>query len=108
VTTLQIVDGDSKDKLLLQLADIGRVKDRPAFRFMLSRNDRVCKLWADALIFGITALDTSGENWLLDGVFVDMNQLGNHADPGAPANFMQCRYSTRTRKGHLVLEAAPS
>lgn len=88
--TYLIMGGDSKEKLLAQLFDIGRVKDRPPFNVKLVLDSFIDVLDVQLSIIGLKAEDGSGDNWVI---------YGYSSVPGL--EYFEGYYNTRTRNGWL-------
>lgn len=108
-TQFAIYKGDSKDKLLAQLGDIGRIRSdlRPVFNVIIGAKLPLIKgpvnteigLW----INGLVAEDGSGNCWIISGYVIKWNDLVNDemiTSFGFQRAF-EGFYNTRTRQGWL-------
>lgn len=104
-----ITGGDSKDKLLCQLGDIGRVKgNRPTMTLKVYRRGAEIvedptrmKFHGDihVCINGLEAEDGSGNCWIIRGYLADYDDSMNFESDAM--NFFEGFYNTNTRKGWL-------
>ncbi len=102
---LPIFDGDSRDKLLGQLSDIGRYRmnARQPFRLMVVYGDTSHeRIGLRVLVYGITAHNELGSNWHITGrVMGEVPQQIQAVYAGIEVKEFQAWYSTRTRKGQF-------
>jgi hypothetical protein len=98
--TLEIIGGDSKNEMLAQLQDIGRIvsKRRPMFYIQVQHPTFLGDLAQAAVgvhLNGIVAEDGSGNCWIIKG-YIAMGT--NWTEPFK--NF-EGFYNTKTRRGSL-------
>lgn len=112
MAVIEVIGGDSKEKLLAQLSDIGRVNDRPGFEIKLRllpgfEKGKVYKL--SLRVYGIVADSGTGDDWMFYARLT-RNALNNDPELISYFNFMEwdrkgktgeicVRYNTRIRKG---------
>lgn len=94
----EVTGGDSKEKLLAQLFDIGRIRNRPPFRMTIMPRDEAHPhpLEASLLVNGITAESGSGDRWIITGHL-------NSARFDKRTTSFKSFYDTRTRTGWMEL-----
>lgn len=112
MAVIEVVGGDSKDKLLAQLSDIGRVSDRPGFNItlrLLPGFDKSKRYKLSLRVYGIVADNGSGDEWMFYARLT-RNALNNDPelidyfnvrdwDRKTNAGEICVRYNTKTRKG---------
>lgn len=111
IIPFEIIDGDSKQLLLPQLSDIGRIspKTRPTFRFkarfgVVEEADTGITGDLFVLVEGLRSLDGTGHNWLVSGYVPYKNvKIGAHWRelllPMAILLTFEARYNTNLRDG---------